>query len=160
MMVIENEDIILSRKNLKEIGKICVDLTITRQIMENTWDLQLNFAKVLNDYLEVQQEVKELCESVIGSDSFDVSSLIAPYSHFDCSRLYDPKTEDSVDEDEVPTWVAPSHCHLYLRKSTDERQAVIDEDEKSQHCLSDRKRKNMVRGFRVGEICVFSDKKD
>ena len=142
-MEIVNEDITLSRKNLKEIGKICVDLTVIRQIMKNTRNLQLNFAKVLNDYLEVQQEVKDLCESIIGNDSFDVSSLIAPYSHFDCSRLYDRKTEDSVDEDEVPTWVAPSHRHLYLKKSTDERKAEIDEDEKNQPCLSDRKRKNM-----------------
>ena len=129
-MEIVNEDIILSRKNLKEIGKICVKLTVIRQIMKNTRELQLMFSKVLNDYLEVQQEVKELCESVIESDSFDVSSLIAPYSHFDCSRLYGPQTEDSVDEDEVPTWVAPSHRHLYLKKSTHERNAEIDEDEK------------------------------
>ena len=89
-MEIVNEDIILSRKNLKEIGKICVKLTVIRQIMKNTRELKLNFAKAWNDYLEVQQEVKELCESVIESDSFDVSSLIAPYSHFDCSRLYGP----------------------------------------------------------------------
>ena len=102
-MEIVNEDVILSRKNIKEIGKICIELTEIRQIMRNNREMQLNFAKVLNEYLAVQQEVKELCESVIGSESFDVSSLIARYSHYDCSRLYNPKTLDSVDEDGVPT---------------------------------------------------------
>ena len=140
-MEIVNEDVILSRKNLKEMGKIFVELTVVRQIMKNTREVHLMFSKVLIEYLEVQKEVKELCESVIGSDSFDVSSLIAPYSHFDCSRLYDPKTEDSVDEDGVPTWVAPSHRDLYLKKNTDERKEESTEDEKNQPYLSERKRK-------------------
>ena len=143
---IVNEDVILSRKNIKEIGKIFIELAEVRQIMRNNREMQLIFAKVLNEYLAVQQEVKELCESVIGSDSFDVSSLIAPYSHFDCSRLYDPKTEDSVDEDGVPTWVAQSHRHLYLGKITDEKKSEVGEDDKSEPCLTDRKRKKVELG--------------
>ena len=42
---IVNEDMILSKKNLKEIGKICVELTEKRQIMKHTRELQLNFGK-------------------------------------------------------------------------------------------------------------------
>ena len=83
---IVHEDLILSKKNLKEIEKIYVELTEKRQIMEHARELKLKFANVLNEFLEVQHEVKELCELVVGSDSFEVSSLIAPYSHFDYRR--------------------------------------------------------------------------
>ena len=83
---IVHEDLILSKKNLKQIEKIYVELTEKRQIMKHARELKLKFANVLNEFLEVQHEVKELCELVVGSDSFEVSSLIAPYSHFDCRR--------------------------------------------------------------------------
>ena len=134
-------DVNLAKKNLKEIRKIFSELTENRKIFKHTREMQLHFGKLLNEYDEVEKEVNDISDSVFGPDASEVSSIIAPYNHFDCPRLYDPKTEDSVDEDGIPTWVAPSCRHLYLPGKVYDKLSENGEDEKCEAGSNERKRK-------------------
>ena len=78
---------------------------IERIIMKHKQDIYARFTAVTNDYLHYAAVTKHLCEKHLGTYDFEVSSIISPYSHLDYSRLYNPKTEDSLDSKGEPTWL-------------------------------------------------------
>ena len=98
---VRGEDLTLAKKNMKEFEKIYVELMESRKIRQNTPEMQSKFQEVTNDYLMLQHKVKYMTKLIFGVDDFSVSSIIAPYSHFDCSRLYSSANELSSD------WVSP-----------------------------------------------------
>ena len=68
---------------MKEFEKIYEELMVTRQIRQNSSELQCKFQEVTNDYLMLVQQVKYMTKVIFGIDDFSVSSIIAPYNHFE-----------------------------------------------------------------------------
>ena len=54
---IRRKDLVLAKKNMKEFEKIYEELMVTRQIRQNSSELQCKFQEVTNDYLMLVQQV-------------------------------------------------------------------------------------------------------
>ena len=47
------------------------------------------------EFLNLVPKVQKISKTLFGLEKFDVSSLTAPYSHFDCSRIYSSASAES-----------------------------------------------------------------
>ena len=108
---VKEDDIVLCHKNMKEFDSIFSEFMTVREISKHTVEMRKKFHEIVLKKLDLYPELEKLTQSLFKKDILEVSSLVAPYSHLECSSQYLAKSHDYVDSKGIPNWVAKD-CRL------------------------------------------------
>ena len=111
---IREENIILAKKNIKEVGKLLRDIKDKKRVLPQELSARVKTAEKLLDKL--QQEVGELCLKFLGGDISDLSSFGGFYGHLS-SSLESVTLSDLSDPYRIPAWVASDKKDEWLARA-------------------------------------------
>ena len=127
---IREENIILAKKNIKEIGKLLGEIKNKTRVLPQELSARVKTAEKLLDKL--QQDVGEICLKFLGGDISDLSSFDGFYGHLS-SSLESVTLSDLSDPYRIPTWVASDKKDEWLARALKANKPEVKERWKFRH---------------------------